>query len=38
MLKQEKVEILITRSFLNEAAKRAYLLNYNNKRNSLART
>ena len=35
LLKQEKVEVLINRSFLNEATKRAYLLNYNTKRNSL---
>jgi serine/threonine-protein kinase HipA len=35
MLKQEKVEVLIKRSFLNEATKRAYLLDYNSRRNSL---
>ena len=35
MLKQEKVEVLIKRSFLNEVTKRAYLLNYNTRRNSL---
>ena len=37
MLKQEKVEVLINRSFLNEVTKRAYLLNYNTWRNSLTR-
>lgn len=35
ILKQEKVEVLIKRSFLNESTKRAYFLNYNTKRNSL---
>ena len=35
LLKQEKVEVLIKRSFLNEATKRAYLLDYNSRRNSL---
>lgn len=35
LLKQEKVEELVQRSFLNDATKRAYLLDYNTKRNSL---
>jgi serine/threonine-protein kinase HipA len=38
LLKQDKVEILIKRSFLNEGTKRAYLLNYNTKRNCLTQT
>jgi serine/threonine-protein kinase HipA len=33
--KQSKVELLINHSFLNEPCKRAYLLNYNTKRNYL---
>jgi serine/threonine-protein kinase HipA len=37
MTKQEKVEILIKRSFLNEATKRAYVLDYSTRRNSLVK-
>jgi serine/threonine-protein kinase HipA len=33
--KQEKVELLVNQSFLNEPTKRAYLLGYSTKRNSL---
>jgi serine/threonine-protein kinase HipA len=36
--KQEKVEILVERSFLNERTKRAYLLGYGTKRNCLIKT
>jgi serine/threonine-protein kinase HipA len=36
--KQEKVEMLIKRSFLNEPTKRAYLLGYGTKRNCLIET
>jgi serine/threonine-protein kinase HipA len=35
LVKQEQVETLISRSFLNEAAKRAYLMHYQTKRNFL---
>lgn len=35
LVKQDKVEMLVNRSFLNEATKRAYLLQYSTKRNSL---
>ena len=35
LIKQDKVEQLVQRSFLNDASKRAYLLDYNTKRNSL---
>ena len=35
LIKQDKVEQLVQRSFLNDATKRAYLLDYNTKRNSL---
>ena len=35
LIKQDKVEQLVQRSFLNEATKRAYLLDYSTKRNSL---
>lgn len=35
LIKQEKVAQLVGRSFLNDANKRAYLLGYNTKRNSL---
>jgi serine/threonine-protein kinase HipA len=38
LAKQEKVEALVKRSFLNKATKRAYLLNYNTRRNSLTQT
>jgi serine/threonine-protein kinase HipA len=33
--KQEKVDLLLKRSFLNEATKRTYALHYNTKRNNL---
>lgn len=33
--KQKKVEVLVMRSFLNDASKRGYLLMYNSKRNLL---
>ena len=36
--KQEKVEVLVERSFLNEPTKRAYLLGYGAKRNCLIKT
>ncbi|HMF72739.1 MAG TPA: HipA domain-containing protein [Flavitalea sp.] len=36
--KQEKVDVLVKRSFLNEATKRAYALDYGTKRNNLIRT
>jgi serine/threonine-protein kinase HipA len=35
LLKQVKVGVLIKRSFLNEVTKRAYLLNYSTRRNSV---
>jgi serine/threonine-protein kinase HipA len=35
LIKQDKVEQLVQRSFLNDASKRAYLLDYSTKRNSL---
>jgi serine/threonine-protein kinase HipA len=35
LTKQEKVETLISHSFLNEGSKRAYQLQYNTKRNYL---
>lgn len=35
LLKQDKVEQLVSRSFLNDETKRAYLLDYTTKRNSL---
>jgi serine/threonine-protein kinase HipA len=35
LIRQPKAETLLARSFLNEATKRAYLLDYNNKRNNL---
>lgn len=35
LIKQDKVEQLVQRSFLNGAARRAYLLDYSAKRNSL---
>lgn len=37
MIKQEKVEVLINRSFLNQASKRAYALDYSTRRNSLVK-
>ena len=36
-VRQEKVETLVKRSFLNEPTKRAYLLDYNTKRNYLVK-
>ncbi len=36
IVKQEKVDVFIKRSFLNEAIKRAYALDYSSKRNLLA--
>ena len=36
--KQEKVDVLVKRSFLNEATKRAYALDYSTKRNLLIAT
>lgn len=38
LTKQERVEELIKRSFLNEATKRAYLLEYSTRRNCLNKT
>jgi serine/threonine-protein kinase HipA len=35
LLKQEKVEILVNRSFLSESGKRSYLLDYSTRRNRL---
>ena len=35
--KQEKVDVLIKRSFLDEATKHAYALHYSTKRNNLVR-
>jgi hypothetical protein len=35
LLKQEKVDVLVKRSFLDEPAKRGYLLGYGNKSNHL---
>lgn len=35
LIKQEKMEVLAKRSFLNEATKRAYLLDFNTRRNNL---
>lgn len=37
LTKQEKVEVLINRSFLNQATKRAYALDYSTRRNSLVK-
>lgn len=37
LVKQEKVESLINRSFLNPATKRAYALDYDTRRNNLVR-
>jgi serine/threonine-protein kinase HipA len=37
LTRQENVEVLTSRSFLNEETKRAYLLGYRTKRNMLAR-
>jgi serine/threonine-protein kinase HipA len=35
LIKQDKVEQLVKRSFLNDTTRRAYLLDYSTKRNSL---
>ena len=35
LIRQENVEVLLNRSFLNDPAKRAYLLHYQTKRNLL---
>jgi serine/threonine-protein kinase HipA len=37
LLKQEKVETLVKRSFLDQPTKRGYLLGYGNKRNHLVK-
>ena len=37
LIKQEKIEALIDRSFLNQATKRAYALDYSTRRNSLVK-
>jgi hypothetical protein len=38
LIKQQRVEELVNRSFLNNATKRVYLLEYNTRRNCLNKT